>query len=177
MPPSMKNVTDSNPSPPTPGPRRQPMQPNAAARYQTQQIMTASPARLVSMLYDRALRALRDTVRAIEEGDIRARYTHNEKATEIITHLWGTLDTDKGGEIARNLSELYRFMLKRLSVVNIRNDAGAAREVIGLLEPIAASWRELAANGGNAPAPRAPQSGGTPYAPGPEQRSPVAVSA
>lgn len=151
------------------------MQPNAAARYQTQQIMTASPAGLVSMLYDRALRALRDTVRAIEAGDIEARFTHNEKATEIITHLWSTLDTDKGGEIAQNLSDLYRFMLKRLSVVNMKNDAQAAREVIGLLEPIAASWRELAANGGHAAAPRPQQTTG--YAPQGGRPAPIAVSA
>lgn len=144
------------------------MQQNAAVRYQTQQIMTASPATLVAMLYERAIRALKDTVRAVETGDIQSRWEHNDKATEIITHLWSTLDTAKGGEIAENLSSLYRFMLNRLTQVNMHNDAAAAREVIGLLEPIAASWRELAATGG-AGAAGAPAGQGQP--------GPLAVSA
>lgn len=116
----------------------------ASVAYQTQQIMTAPPVKLVAMLYDRAIRALRDTLRAIDAGNIELRFQNVEKASEIIVHLAGTLDTDKGGEVAANLSRLYVFMLRRLSDVNLRNDPQAARDVIGLLEPLAESWRELA---------------------------------
>jgi len=119
------------------------MQQNAAAFYRTQEIMTASPAKLVAMLYDRAIRALRDAVRAIGANDIEARCNNNAKAVGIITHLWGTLDLERGGEIAINLSELYRFMVTRLKDVDLRNDAKAAEEVIGLLLPLAESWRKL----------------------------------
>lgn len=117
---------------------------NAAQAYQTQQIMTATPAQLVVMLYERALRALRDAERAIAEGDVQARFDHNKRATDIIAHLCSTLDMERGGEIAANLADLYRFMLDRLRRVDLGNDPQPAREVAGLLEPLLASWRELA---------------------------------
>lgn len=140
------------------------MQHQAAAAYHTQQIMTASPVRLVAMLYERAIRSLRDAVRAIEAGDIQKRFENIERASEIIVHLAGTLDMDRGGEIAANLSKLYVFMLRRLSEVNLRNDAQAARDVIGLLEPLAESWRELARGASSPPAAPVPPVG-TPTAP------------
>ncbi|MFN4090277.1 MAG: flagellar export chaperone FliS [Alphaproteobacteria bacterium] len=130
------------------------MQHQASVAYQTQQIMTAPPVRLVAMLYERALRALRDAIRAIDAGEVQTRFENVERASEIVVHLAGTLDTERGGEVAANLSRLYVFMLRRLSDVNLRNDAQAARDVIGLLEPLAESWRELArtASGGGASA-------------------------
>ena len=127
------------------------MQHQASVAYQTQQIMTAPPVRLVAMLYERAIRALRDSVRAIEAGDIQTRFQNVERASEIIVHLSGTLDIERGGEVAANLSRLYVFMLRRLSDVNLRNDAQAARDIIGLLEPLAESWRELARGAPDAP--------------------------
>ncbi len=120
------------------------MAPNASRHYMQQQLNTASPAMLVAMLYDRAINFLKEAVRAIEAGEIEARWKANNKAIEIITHMWMTLDLDKGGEIAANLDRLYRFMLNHLTQVDMKNDAKAAQDVIALLEPLHASWRRLA---------------------------------
>jgi flagellar protein FliS len=126
---------------------------NASARtYQTQQVMTASPAKLVAMLYDKAILSLREAIHAIEKGDIQTRFNANKRAGDIITHLWTTLDTERGGEIAANLSRLYSFMLGRLTFVDVRNDPEPAREVITLLEPLRDSWTQLA-HGATAAAP------------------------
>lgn len=116
--------------------------------YQTQQIMTASPAMLVVMLYDKAIISLRAAIRAIEDGEIETRWRNNNRAIEIISHLWSTLDMERGGEIAQNLSQLFAFMLNRLTQVDIRNDPKPAEEVIALLQPLHDSWKELAKNGG-----------------------------
>ena len=113
-------------------------------KYLAQQIMSASPAKLVAMLYERAITLLRETVEAIEAGDIVRRWEANGKATEVISHLWGTLDRERGGEIAENLNRLYGFMMMRLTMVDVENNAQAAREVIELLEPLRRSWHELA---------------------------------
>jgi flagellar secretion chaperone FliS len=128
--------------------------------YRDQEILTASPARLVAMLYDKAVSCLHDTIAAIEAGDIERRYKSSTRATEIISHLAITLDMDRGGEIAKNLEQIYRFILKHLLDVNIHNDAKAAQDVIRLLEPLRASWHELAAKGVTA-AGRAPAKAGT----------------
>lgn len=124
---------------------------NASRQYQTQQIMTASPAMLVFMLLEKAISSLREAVQAIDEQEVERRWRANGRAMEIISHLQLTLDIDKGGEVAANLDRLYSYMLTRLPKVDIRNDGDAAREVIGLLEPLRESWRELVKQG-DAPA-------------------------
>jgi flagellar protein FliS len=123
------------------------MSSNASRQYQTQQIMTASPAMLVFMIYEKAISSLKEAIRAIENQEIEARWRANGRAMEIISHLQMTLDMDKGGEVAANLDRLYSYMLNRLPKVDIRNDAAVATEVIGLLEPLRESWRDLAKQG------------------------------
>jgi flagellar protein FliS len=117
---------------------------NVADKYQTQQILSASPAKLVAMLLDKAISSLHEAIRAIEAGEIEARWRANDRAMEIINHLWMTLDVEKGGEIAANLDRLYRFMLARLPEVDMHNNPGPARDVIGLLEPLRRSWHTVA---------------------------------
>jgi flagellar protein FliS len=108
-----------------------------------ERILEASPSRLIVMLYDEALKNLEVAVVAAERGDIETRCHAVNRAIEIVYHLYLTLDTDQGGEIADKLCAIYRFVLARLPRVNVTNDAEAAREAIRLLTPMRASWREL----------------------------------
>lgn len=133
---------------------------SAAKTYQTQQIMTASPAKLVAMLFDRAIGSLKEAVEAIGRGDIEARCRANKRATEIVYHLYMTLDLERGGEIAANLKNLYGFALRKLPEVDFKNDPQAAEDVIRLLEPLRRSWHELAEQGPAAPRPAAAAASG-----------------
>src|SRR5690606_17403901 len=105
-------------------------------------------------LHERAITSLQEAIRAIEAGEIEARWRANKRATDIVTHLWGTLDVEKGGEIAANLDRLYPVMLDTLLQVDLRNDPAPARKVIELLEPLRASWYQVARD---AESQRAPQ--------------------
>jgi flagellar protein FliS len=111
---------------------------------QAEQVMTSDPATLVAMLYDKAVACLKAAVQAIHSNEIETRWKNNHRAQEIINHLFMTLDLEKGGEIASNLEALYGYMLLRLPDVDANNDARVAEEVIELLEPLRASWNELA---------------------------------
>ena len=124
---------------------------NASRQYQTQQIMTASPAMLVFMLFDKAISSLNAAVRAIAANDVQERWRANNRAMEVIFHLQMTLNMELGGEVAENLDRLYGFMLNRLPRVDMKNDPKPAEEVIELLAPLRESWRELA-NQGDKPA-------------------------
>ncbi|HAE48814.1 MAG: flagellar export chaperone FliS [Tistrella sp.] len=115
----------------------------SAQTYRIQSVMTASAAQRVAMLYDRAITWLQEAKAAIERGDVKARHDANNHAGEIIVHLQATLDLEKGGEIAANLSRLYRFMLNRMIQIDLRNDAKAADDVIGLLRPLSEAWHAL----------------------------------
>jgi flagellar protein FliS len=140
--------------------------------YQKQQILTASPAKLVALLYDRAVTSLNDAVKAIERGDIQTRATANKNAISVIGELWGALDLERGGEVAQNLNRLYSFMITKLSEVDMKNNAQAARDVITLLDPLRKSWHQLASQGPETAAPSqgAPeQPAARPDAPAPSQ--------
>ncbi len=112
--------------------------------YRPEQVMTGDPATLVAMLYDKAVLSLRAAVQAIHKDEIETRWKNNHRAQEIINHLFMTLDLEKGGEVASNLEALYGYMLLRLPDVDVNNDVRVAEEVIELLEPLRASWNELA---------------------------------
>ena len=111
--------------------------------YWRQEILTTSPVDCVVKLYDGAIGFLRKAIDAIEANDSAARHHANRRACDIIEHLHGTLDMEKGGEIAQTLDRLYPVCLQRMVDIDVRNDAQAARDVIALLEPIRDSWKEL----------------------------------
>ncbi len=123
------------------------MERNASQRYLRQHVLSASPAGLVAMLLDRAVALLNEVVEAIAAGHIERRWKANAKATEIVCHLWETLDMARGGEIAARLEPLYNLMVRRLSKVDLENDPQAARDVIALLEPLQGAWRQIAESG------------------------------
>ena len=119
-------------------------------------LMSAPASRLIVMLYDEALGAIRDAIAAIEIGDIAGRYQATNRAGEIIEHLCLTLDCEKGGEIAINLAQIYGFTQQLLTRTNLDKDPAPATQAIRLLEPLRESWCALdvsIANGG-AEAPR-----------------------
>jgi flagellar protein FliS len=128
--------------------------------YFTQEILTASPARLVVKLYEGIITSLRKAIRAIEDKDIAARWRANKKAIDIIDHLLRTLNHEQGGEFATELERLYTFMLLHLVKVDVENDPAAAYDVIGLIEPLHRSWcaldRRMLAESTAAPQDQAP---------------------
>jgi flagellar protein FliS len=63
---------------------------------------------------------------------------------DIIQELNFTLNMEAGGEIAKNLRQLYAFMLERLFQANMRKDAGMIRETIKVLEGLNESWKAVA---------------------------------
>lgn len=131
------------------------------AKYLNQQVMTASPSKLVYMLYDRAISSLREAIAAIEAGKIEERWKANNRAMDIIQHMWSTLNVEQTGEIGENLNQLLPYMMLRLPDIDIHNDPEPAREVIVLLEPLRDAWRDIALNGvaeaGNANAAPPPE--------------------
>ena len=74
------------------------MDKEVSQKYLAQQIMSASPAKLVAMLYERAITLLHECIKHIEAGEIELRWRANAKATDVICHLWDTLDRERGGE-------------------------------------------------------------------------------
>ena len=60
---------------------------NAAQHYREQQILNASPAERVVLLYDGAIRFLLLARKAIEENNVQDRHNNNMRAHNVITCL------------------------------------------------------------------------------------------
>ena len=116
---------------------------NGFNTYQETAISTQSRGRLIVMLYDGAIRFLKQAIADIERCDYAAKGTHIGRAQDILTELNTVLDMEQGGEIARNLRGLYNFMYKHLTDANMRKDPQMIREVIGILEELNQGWRAI----------------------------------
>lgn len=107
-------------------------------------VETATPHRLVTMLFDGARAALLQAGNHLRGDDIQAKGEAISKAIAIIDGgLRASLDLSVGGELARNLHDLYGYMTRRLLQANLHNDLRAIEEVIDLLQQLGSAWASL----------------------------------
>lgn len=118
---------------------------NGFNTYQETAVMTQGRGRLVVMLYDGAIRFLRQAIQDIQRQDFASKGKNIAKAQDIIFELNTVLDMEQGGEVSKNLRSLYNFMQRHLSQANIKKDIQMIQEVIGLLDELNQGWR-IAAN-------------------------------
>ena len=117
---------------------------------------SASPHKLVLMLFDGALAAVASAVAHLRDRNIPAKCESIAKAMAIIDGgLKASLDLSVGGELAKNLSDLYAYMTQRLLHANLKNDPAALEEVAKLLEQLGSAWATLAAKPAAAQTPDA----------------------
>jgi flagellar protein FliS len=112
-------------------------------RYLNDSISTASPARLLVMLYDRLVLDLVQAEEALTAGDRTAAGAPLMHAQEIILELRSTLKLDVW-DGAQGLADLYGFLLTELISANVKGDVGKVASSRQLVEPLRDAWREAA---------------------------------
>lgn len=112
-------------------------------RYVQDAIVTATPGRLLTMLYDRLVRDLRCAELAIMAGDHAEVNTLLIHAQDIVLELQSTLDVNawSGG---KGLNELYSFIYSELIQANIRKDERRVDVCLNIIEPLQLAWHEAA---------------------------------
>jgi flagellar protein FliS len=115
---------------------------NVYQKYQTQSVQTASREKLLLMLYEGAIKFVKKALVALEAKDIAGRGMNIGRAYDIILELNNTLDHRVGGDISKNLEQLYMFMTDRLTQANIRGEAKPLEEVLKILEILYQGWNE-----------------------------------
>lgn len=126
---------------------------NAYNVYRQTQAQTASPGELVVMLYRGAARFVASAIDSIETRDIQAAHNNLVRAQAVISELLDTLDVERGGDLARNLAQIYVYLNSRLIEANRRKDAAPAREVANLLRELLPAWEEAARQAASARPP------------------------
>jgi flagellar protein FliS len=113
------------------------------AAYLTQSIMTATPGRLVVMLYDGAIRFFFQAAAAMRE-DVRATALERlDRGEAIVDHLLATLDMS-AGQIAERLEGIYVFCKGLLLEARREQDPGKVDLVRGYLSELRESWAQIA---------------------------------
>lgn len=116
---------------------------NAHNAYQSVQVTTTDRGRLLLMMYEGAIKFLRQAKAGLEENDIPKFCRFLSKGQAIIAELMNTLDFEKGGSIARDLDRLYDFMLFYLTEANLHRDPQRIQKVISLIDTIYGAYKEI----------------------------------
>jgi flagellar protein FliS len=120
---------------------------NPQDQYLENAVMSASPAKIVAMLLDGAIRFCQRAKAASAAKNVAEFGRLLSRAHDVVAELRASLDEARGGEIARDLSRLYDFVIRRLSDGRIRRDEQAIDEVIRVLTPLRESWDEISRRG------------------------------
>ena len=110
--------------------------------YRETQITTTDPATVLLMLYQGAIDSLNRAQAYMSAGDMAEKGKYILRANDIINQFIASLDHEVGGEIAKNLDALYRYMLDQILLANIHNDPEPLSSVSGLLSTLKSGWEE-----------------------------------
>ncbi|MDD2748480.1 flagellar export chaperone FliS [Acidithiobacillus sp.] len=102
-----------------------------------------SSDRLVLLGLEGILEYVRRARLAIQAKDMRAKADSMDKAYQLTAHLLASVNFEEGGEIAKNLDSLYRFLLNQLAQANIFDDLQALDACQPVLVDLRDAWRGL----------------------------------
>ncbi len=122
------------------------MKSNPYSRYQKTQVTTASREKILLMLYEGAIRFVKQAKVAMEQKKIAEKGKSISKATAIISELMATLDFNAGGQLAQDLENLYIFMIDKLIEANIKNDPECLNVAENLLITLYSAWKDVIEN-------------------------------
>ncbi len=113
----------------------------AVGRYGDDATATASPARLVVMLYDRLVLDLARGRQAQLDGDRETANDQLAHAQDIVAELLSSLDVE-AWEGGANLASLYRWVIRELITANVRMDPDRTAACLSVVEPLRDAWTQ-----------------------------------
>lgn len=117
---------------------------NVQHTYQATQISTATKEQLLLITYDIGIRSCRlaETALEAEPKDLDQANREILRTEEVIRELMVTLNTERGGEMAKGLMLLYDYMHQQLIEANVKKDAKNVATVRTMLEELKNTWEE-----------------------------------
>jgi len=107
-------------------------------KYFENNIRTASPAQLLLMLYDGAIRFLKIAIDSTNRHDYENANLHFQKTQNIVKEFMVTLD--QKSPLAKQLMPLYDYFIRQLIEANIHKDVKPAEEVLRFLIDLRETW-------------------------------------
>jgi flagellar protein FliS len=129
------------------------MPPNARGTYLENEILEVEGCRLIQLAYQAAIDAIGRAREHLRAGAIAARSREITRASELINELALGLDHSAGGELSRNLVELYDYIQRLLQQANFHQIEPPLIEAQNLLRTLAEAWQAAGSKPSPAPAP------------------------
>jgi flagellar protein FliS len=119
------------------------MSTNPYDTYLEATVLSADPIELVRILYRTAIDSVHNARMYLAAGEVGARSRAISKAVAVLVELTFCLKSDADPRLARNLTELYDFMQRRLLTANLDQSDAPLAEVVGLLENLSEGWEKI----------------------------------
>ncbi|HHX24780.1 MAG TPA: flagellar export chaperone FliS [Thermoanaerobacterales bacterium] len=113
---------------------------NAYQQYQYNSIMSASPERLMIMLFEGAIKFVKLARKDIKEKNMAAANYNLTRAQDIITELDQSLDMSY--DVSENLSDMYNFLYRQLVDANVKKDVKVLDSVLSILVELKDTWNQ-----------------------------------
>lgn len=114
----------------------------AFAAYRTSSVQTATPERLLVMLYDGLVRFIQSSRSAIQAGNLQDAHISSKKAQDIVIELKASLKMEY--EISHALVALYDWFLKRLIESNTQKTVEPLDDILPRIEELREAWVQAA---------------------------------
>lgn len=111
-------------------------------QYQKNEVETATPERILILLYDGAINFLNKAKIAFEQDDIQQIHNNIMACEKIILEFMNTLNMKEGGELAKNLYRLYDYLYNTLVQANVEKDVEKVNEVLKHLKSLRDTWQK-----------------------------------
>ncbi len=107
------------------------------------QVLSASPERLITLLFEGAISAIAKARLHMQQGNVAERGMAISKAIDIVdSGLKASVDVEAGGEVAKSLIATYEVVLHNLMLANLNADEKRLDVAQNVLQEICSAWRE-----------------------------------
>jgi|YNPNPStandDraft_1061719.scaffolds.fasta_scaffold00001_5 flagellar protein FliS len=110
--------------------------------YQQNQILTATPSKLLLAAYDGAIRFCRLAGDRMREQDYEGQNTYFNKANAIVSELMSCLKEEVEPQLVSRLRSLYLYVLEKLATANLMNNESDLNEALKILTQLRQTWAE-----------------------------------
>lgn len=117
--------------------------PGVHAYTQTQVTTATNQKQLIVMAYDGILQFLNRAKESMARKEVEATHIALTKARALVEELASTLNMDAGGEIARNLWNLYLFFMQKITEANLTKDPSHIDGIVPAIAELRDAWASL----------------------------------
>lgn len=110
--------------------------------YKKTSVETASKEQILLMLYQAAIKNCKKAMEAIDQKNIAKKGEYIGKMQDIVVELSNSLDFEVGGEVAKELSSLYDYILYASTQANIKIDKAQLEGCLRVLNTLYDGWTE-----------------------------------